>query len=322
MEKKIEELRWKPKWVSHMGCLKGCLDYLELKISDAWLYGATGHAFVINLHDEVCPSGPTAWDTQMLLKLGKNAGYTIDGVVAHKSQEDFSEKQQTAWENTRKAIDQDLPCYGWELDIPEYYVVYGYDDKGYYFSGAGCDDGKGPKPWQEMGNTGIGMLEMYTVRPGPAADDRTTVKEALEFALEHARSPKGWIYPRYKAGLEGYDNWISALEAGRADGQGMGYNAAVWSECRIFAVQFLLEARQHLGDSRYNALFDEAAGYYETVYRNLLKVAELFPFPPKGDEVNNARRCKKAVKRLQKARKAEESGLGLLARIVREVGSG
>ena len=53
MEKKIEELRWKPKWVTHMGCIKGCLDYLELKISDAWLYGATGHAFVINLHDEV-----------------------------------------------------------------------------------------------------------------------------------------------------------------------------------------------------------------------------------------------------------------------------
>jgi len=49
MDKKIENLRWKPKWVSHMGCLKGCLDYLDLKVSDAWLYGATGHAFIINV---------------------------------------------------------------------------------------------------------------------------------------------------------------------------------------------------------------------------------------------------------------------------------
>ena len=257
----------------------------------------------------------------MLLKLGENIGYVIDSVIAHKSQEDFSEKQQTAWENTRKAIDQDLPCYGWELDIPEYYVVYGYDDKGYYFSGPGCEEGKGPKPWQELGSSEIGALEMYTVRPGSAADDSTTVKEALEFALEHAGSPDKWIFPRYKAGLAGYDNWINALKAGRADGHGMAYNAAVWSECRIFAVQFLLEARKRLDDSRYNSLFDEATRHYEDVYRNLLKVAELFPFPPKGDEVSNVRRCKKAVKRLQKARKAEESGLTSLARIANELGS-
>ena len=68
-------------------------------------------------------------------------------------------------------------------------------------------------------------------------------------------------------------------------------------------------------------MFDKAARDYEDVYRNLLKVAELFPFPPKGEEVSNVRRCKKAVKRLQKARKAEESGLNSLAKIARELGS-
>jgi len=257
----------------------------------------------------------------MLFKLGQNAGYMIDGVVAHSSQDDFSEKKQTAWNNTRQSIDQDIPCYGWELDIPEYYVVYGYDDKGYYFSGAGCDGGKGPKPWQEMGNSEIGVLEMYTVRPGSVVDDKTTVKEALEFALEHAKSPDKWINPRYKAGLGGYDNWINALEAGTALGHGVAYNAAVWSECRIFAVQFLLEARGRLDDESYNFLFDEAARHYENVYINLLKVAKLFPFPPKGDEINSNRKRKKAIKYLQKARKAEESGLNSLAKIVRELGA-
>lgn len=33
----------------------------------------------------------------------------------------------------QKKIDEGLTCYGWELDIPEFYVVYGYDNKGYYF---------------------------------------------------------------------------------------------------------------------------------------------------------------------------------------------
>ena len=31
----LEGLNWKAKWVSHLGCLKGCLDYLNVEVSDA-----------------------------------------------------------------------------------------------------------------------------------------------------------------------------------------------------------------------------------------------------------------------------------------------
>ena len=134
-------------------------------------------------------------------------------------------------EKTREAIDQGLPCYGWELDIPEYYVVHGHDDKGYYFKGPLCESGKGPKPWNELGDTTIGVLEMYVVKPGTAADDVKTVKDAFEFALEHAKSSDKWVYPKYKSGLAGYDLWVTALQQGKADGFGTAFNAAVWAEC-------------------------------------------------------------------------------------------
>jgi hypothetical protein len=49
MDKKLEYLKWQPKWISNLGCIKGCLDYLKLDVSDGWLYGATGHAFAFNL---------------------------------------------------------------------------------------------------------------------------------------------------------------------------------------------------------------------------------------------------------------------------------
>lgn len=47
--KKLEYLRWKPHNVTHLGCIKGCLNYLGVEVSDPWLYGATGHAFIINI---------------------------------------------------------------------------------------------------------------------------------------------------------------------------------------------------------------------------------------------------------------------------------
>ncbi len=53
MKKVIENLKHKPWWISHLGCIEGCLDYFDVDVSTPWLFGATGHAFIINIHDVV-----------------------------------------------------------------------------------------------------------------------------------------------------------------------------------------------------------------------------------------------------------------------------
>jgi hypothetical protein len=315
---KLEELKWSPKWVSHLGCIKGCVDHLGLNISDAWLYGATGHAFVINVNGELCPSGPTAWKTVKLFELGPNAGYAIDGQVGFKGNPNFSEVQRQAWAHARQALDERMPCFGWELEIPEFYVVYGYDDTGYYFKGPGCEDGKGPKPWRELGDTGIGVVELYSIRPGQPADDATTVKQALTFALEHAANPKGWIFDDYRAGLEGFDLWIAALSEGKASDMGTRYNAGVWHECRRFAVGFLEEAQARLA-GRVDGLLDEALDAYRIVAAGLGQVSELYPWSHEADDADVLPiddKSRAAVEALQAARAAESAGLDALAKIV------
>jgi len=316
--KKLENCQWRPRWVAHLGCLKGCLEYLGIDISDAWLYGGTGHAFVINLHEGVCPSGPTAWKTIKLFELGANLGYRLDGVFGHQGQANFAKLQQRAWDHARQAIDQGQPCYGWELEIPEFYVVYGYDDVGYYYSGPGCDEGKGPKPWQELGDTGIGVIELYSVWPGELADDATTVKQALTFALEHAANPKEWIFEGYKAGPEGFDNWMGALQAGKASDMGMRYNTGVWLECRKNAVGFLEEAKKRLA-GRADTPFDEALAHYRAVADSLGKVAQIYPWTFEASDedvlpVDEASRA--AIEALQVAKDAEVAGLQALDKIV------
>ncbi len=237
--------------------------------------------------------------------------------MANKSQKDFTSKQKEAWDLVRKSIDNGIPCYGWELEIPEFYVVYGYDDIGYYYSGPTCDSGKGPKPWQELGNTGIGLVEMYRIRKGQAADDTRTVEEALQFALDHAESPAKWIYPKYHAGLSGYDTWIREVENDTADGRGTAYNAAVWGECRSFAAPFLKEAGKRLNEKAV-PLLEEAARRYSEVHKHLERVANLFPFPP-GNEITEKERCGIAVAHLKDARKEEEAGLQILKQIVASI---
>jgi hypothetical protein len=315
--KALENVRWVPRWVAHLGCVKGCLNYLGIEISEPWLYGGTGHAFVLNVHEALCPSGPTAWNSMKLFELGGNLGYRVEGVFASKDQGDFAAKQKQAYEHARQAIDQGHPCYGWELEIPEFYVVYGYDEVGYYFNGPGADDGEGPKPWQELGDTGIGMLEMYSVAPGEAADDATTVKQALTFALEIADSPEGIIFEHYTSGPAGYEIWIHALQEGKASDMGTRYNAGVWGECRRNAVGFLEEAKSRL-PGRADAPFDDAISSYRIVADSLATVTDLYPWQWEAsdeellpvDETSSA-----AVAALQAARNAEVAGLEALERI-------
>lgn len=320
MAKQLKNLRWQPRWVSYFGCVKGCLDYLGVNISDAWLYGVTGHAFIINMHEVVCPSGPTAWGAgDLTLMQGRRVGYVLDGVTGLKAKADFAEKQKLAWDKTRQAIDEGLPCYGWELDIPEFYVVYGYDDQGYHFSGPRCESGKGPKPWQELGNTEIGWLEMASIKPCAVMEDNMAVKEAFEFVLDFAQSPTKWVRPPYKAGIAGFDNWITALKINEADGFGMAYNAAVWSECRTFGVAFLKEAKDRL-DGSVASLFEKALGHYQVVAENLNQVAETFPFHGHQPEhMQDETRRHQAIKYLSLAREAEAAGLKALEKIVAQL---
>lgn len=316
--KKLDSLRWVPRWVSHLGCIKGCLDYLGISVSDAWLFGATGHAFVLNICGDLCPSGPTNWNTRMFLRLGRNIGYSIEGVFGWKGEQDLGELQERAWEHVRSAIDQDTPCYGWELDMPEYYAIYGYGEKGYYISGPGCDDGKGPVPWRKLGTSEIGVVEVLSVKQIQPSDDRKTIREALSYALEHAHRPEKYTDPHCYGGLEGYDAWIRSLENGRAAAFGLAFNTAVWAECRNYAVSFLKEAQDRIDDEEINILLEKAAGFFDITSQNLDAVKESYSFNPElsMDPIPVDDLSRSASSALRRAKEAEVDGFETIDKIV------
>jgi len=314
--KVIEDLKWVPRWASHVGCIKGCLDYLGVEVSDAWLFGATGHAFVLNVAGDLCPSGPTDWNTSRFLELGRNVGYVVEGIDewCPKKDDDLARVQQEAWDYVRNCIDEGRPCYGWELVHPDYFVIYGYDEEGYYVSGPGCDEGAGPTPWQKLGTSEIGVVLVSSVQRGEAADARATVRDALAYALDLGHSRIKWTDGA--GGLAGYDAWIKSLEAGRAGRFGLGYNAAVWAESRQFAVEFLKEARDRLGGNL-GDLFEEAVACYDVVARGLNAVSDAYPHKD-GDEgvVKADEQARTAAGQLREAREAEAAGLEVLSRLV------
>lgn len=321
--KEIKKLKWQPRWVSHLGCIEGCLKHMKNKTTTGWLYGGTGHAFVLNIADDLCPSGPTAWRPLMLFQLAHNMGFEMKGIFAHKSEPEFPKEQEKAWEHVRSSIDSGTPCYGWEVGgIPEFYVIQGYDDVGYYVSGAGSDDGKGPIKWQDVGTSEIGILEMYSVHETPASEPEVVVKQAFEKVLHHSTNPGEWIFDNYSSGILGFDKWIVAVEEGSANSMGLAYNAAVWAECRKYAVEFLNEAKKRLPKET-GQLFETSIKHYDEVSKNLDRVAKIFPFEVgmPGEPIGVSLKSKDGSGYLTAARNAEEKGLESLKPIVEALSS-
>jgi hypothetical protein len=313
----INKLKWQPHWVTHLGCIEGCLKYLRQKISTGWLYGGTGHAFILNIAKDLCSSGPTAWKTLMLFELAPNLGYKIDGVFASRSNPTFPKEQERAWEHVKTCIDNDIPCFGWELEAPEFYVINGYDEEGYFYLGPGNDETSGPRPWRDVGNSEIGILEIYSVHPTNTANPVKTIRDSFERALYHSGNPSDLIFQNYRSGIVGYDWWIAAIEDGSALSMGHSYNAAVWSECRKYAVEFIKEAKKHVEGEAKN-LLDEARASYEISARNLEHVHNDYPFSQILGQVPLGidERTQRTVQALKRAKDAEKNGLAILRTIV------
>jgi len=323
--KRLDGLAWVPRATSHMGCLEGCVRRLGIQMSPGWLYGGTGHAFFINVDEDLCPSGPHSWPYfHVVPKLGKNLGLQVDVHATHKSHKDFAERQEAIWGAVRGAIDRGFPCYGWHY---EFIVIAGYDETAYLLSGP-MD---APRGWREFGaSSAPGFVEIAVVRRREAAQDRTVAKDALTFATQLAKSREGradW------GGFAAYDKWVKGLESGgEISSDGSGYHAAIWAECRGFAVEFLQEAGRRLGDGG-GELFERAAGHYAQVRDSLQAVARLFPFPDaatpearrkemleqlKGYATDQPRR-KEAAGHVREARGAEGAAVVVLEQITKSL---
>ena len=315
----LQGLAWRQRYDEHMGCIKGCLEYLGIDASFPWLYGGTAHAFVLNMNETVFVDCAMAWDTAALFGLYPNLGFRRDGLVHDPGMGDstspelFLQKQREAWDFVRARIDRGIPCYGWELSrIPSYWVINGYDDVGYYYSGW---EAGGPCPWDKIGTFDVRVVAVHSIEPCPAGADDVVLRDALTWFLERVERPDGWAAsPRYRTGPAGYEVWVRALETGRANLDGHSYINQVWLECREMAVEFLQEAKKRL-PGRCDAAFDDAADHYALVRDRLRALSEMHPEREKPDWQTTFASPEGAVL-VREAAAAEREGVRCLERIV------
>ena len=175
----LDGLRRHEVRINQLGNLLACARYLGYEQTEAWLAGATAFAFALNVGEDLCPSGPSAWADHKLLPLASNAGLQIKTFFGSNSQPDFAAKQKEAFAMVRRAIEAGMPVIGCEMKTPEVYLVTGYDDAGYYVFLDFEEDKIG-----KLHHEKLGFLWFQFPSLGSSSDERTVIRKALATAIE------------------------------------------------------------------------------------------------------------------------------------------
>jgi hypothetical protein len=81
--------------LTQRGCIEGCLQFLGLEVSDAWLWGCSGLAFFTNVSEVLCPSAMHSPKLNTKQR-GCNVGYEWEQVSGWKGRDDCRGKREPA----------------------------------------------------------------------------------------------------------------------------------------------------------------------------------------------------------------------------------
>ena len=260
---------------SLLGVVKGAMSHLGVACTGAEAFFLSGHAFVINIHDELCPSGPYVWNWDGFFALLPNAGIRMTHLASLMPGAGVSERAQ-AEAKVREAMAEGAVCSLVNLD---HQLILGHDEQGFLLA----------QPWSPNVDSTPARLTYGTwaeCETGPpvtffrldACDvpSEQPLEDALAYAIDLWEHPERHTNEPYAVSDGAYEKWLAALDGGPSDEHGNWWNAVVWAECRQHAAeQFAAIAQTSTDEAPISPASAEwLAGKYRELERHLRAASE------------------------------------------------
>ena len=233
------EITQPPLNTTMMGVIRGVADYFDLGLDTPAIYGMSGHAFLMNIHQAICPSGPYCWKYQPFMVLLENMGIEMTD-LGFFSAESTPEERNDLERTIRYELEIGNPCSVLNLDNQ---LISGFDDSGFHcvqpwdcdFPPARLSFGS----WKEMGKEIHACF--FSFHKTGVLETSYAIQRSLLYAIDLSENPANHTTAPYFCGLEAYDTWISAVKNGYGKEHGNWWNGTVWGECRKMGALYFRE---------------------------------------------------------------------------------
>lgn len=280
-------------WTSIAGALQGTLMHLGERFDEQEIMGLTGHAFRLAIRtgeDGIADSaGTVSLDYGRAIQLYAGLGHKFEHFSARPADRGYDRRREEAIKRIQRSIDRGVPAIVYDLQLPEFGLVKGYDDRAgliYVSTTVSSQYGEALplRQWPAPGR--LGWIEVIVLGDRQRFDRRRAEQEALCFAVDYAERGEPCGPDDTVHGLAAYERWLEGYTLqGGLSRHGNARCIQIVLSARRDAARFL-RAIAGSYEPGAGAALDQAAAAYDAEALAFSRMATLFPFPSGGDVEN------------------------------------
>lgn len=228
------------------------------------IIASSGFAFRMWVAPNLCPSATSIWSFDEQKNWVESGGLTCDYIDRLWGQESIEEERRlAAIDMIKKSIDNGIAAIAWDIGIPEWGLIIGYDDEKQKFAFLSVTGEEGEMDYLSLGKREIPILNVLTVTGISNKSQEDIISDTLKLAKAHLNGEE-WC--DNKKGLEAYPTLISFLESDFDPNisWNLEYYLGTYAALKYYAWKFF---------EKYN--LTELCNLYKTVYESWQKAFEL-----------------------------------------------
>lgn len=175
------------------------------------IIATSGFAFRMWVSADLCPSATSIWDFEGQKPWVENGGLLCDYAGRYWGQEHIEiEKRLAAIENIKKSIDNGFAAVSWDIGVPEWGLITGYDDETQNLLVQQIDINEPtPMPYVVLGKRELPILSVLTITSKSDKSQDDILKDTMKLAVTHLNGEE-WC--DNAKGLEAYPRLIGIFE--------------------------------------------------------------------------------------------------------------
>jgi RNA polymerase sigma factor (sigma-70 family) len=250
------------------------------------IMGATGHAFRIQVTQDLGISSPFTYNWTEIAKNGwRNLGFSAAAFGGAGSELERPDDLLLAMDPIFNCLEKGVPVVAWNLCNTEFGLITGFDDNDQTWSVMDTSASRKKLPYSKLGRLRAdsewfviiprGRIQSYQVDP---------LSEVFLHAARHIRGESTLEVSYSLCGRYAYQTWIDSLSHRRlTDPLTAAYNSAITAEARTHAARYL---QNILSTGKLNVLcpsvipaVTHAQRLYQRIAEAWAQVSKLFPLP-------------------------------------------
>jgi hypothetical protein len=184
------------------------------------IVATSGFAFRMWVNTDLCPSATSIWDFDCQKPWVENGGLLCDYVGRYWGQEHIEkEKHLEAIKNIKSSIDRGIPAISWDIGVPEWGLITGYDDAIQMFYTLAINAEKADPtsptynsdqmPYDALGKRELPILSVLTITGSSGKTKEDILHDTMKLAVSHL---KGGEWCDNAKGLDAYPALISIFD--------------------------------------------------------------------------------------------------------------